>query len=396
MSDTIDQPTGLAVIQPATISTIVAADTDGILASIARKVAAFRPDISTKAGREEMRSLAYEIAKSKSELIRIGKGLTEGWRKQTKSVNAECAIIEERMDELRNKVRAPLTAWENQEKQRVADHETALVNILSLGEMGPEPTLFVVVQRIEDLDNLPDRDWQEFSDRAADAIIGTRVKLTKLRTQVEQRDAERAELARLRAAEEERQREEAARRQREHEMRIAAEAADRARQAAEAEAARLLAEERMRAAREAQESERRLADERAQAERAAQAAEQARLDAERRADKALADAREAVERAERERIAAEQKAEADRAQAQQEAIWERDRAIAAEQKRMADNKAAAETEEQRCAANKTHRAKIMGAIKIGLMSHADLDEEQARRVVLALVNRQIAHVVVEF
>ena len=35
------------------------------------------------------------------DLIRLGKSLTKGWREQTKAVNAECRVIEERMDALR-------------------------------------------------------------------------------------------------------------------------------------------------------------------------------------------------------------------------------------------------------------------------------------------------------
>lgn len=128
MSEVSDR-TALAVIPASAISVIVGADESDILGRLAQRVAAHKPDISTPKGRKEIASLAAEVASSKMGLIRLGKSLTEDWRKSTAAVNAECKVIEDRMDALKAQVRAPLTAFEEAEKARVNGHEQALARI---------------------------------------------------------------------------------------------------------------------------------------------------------------------------------------------------------------------------------------------------------------------------
>ena len=241
----IDMPgTALAVIPASQVSTIIAADPNDILGKLAAKVAAHKPDVSTKRGRDEIRSLAAEIASNKATLIKIGKGLTEGWRKSTKAVNEECNILEERMDDLKERVRAPLTAFENAEKERVSGHEAALAAIVEHPNFGTTETSDELQRRLDYLVTYPWRDWQEFANRA-NAVLGSEIDRTAgLLAAAHKREDEAAELARLREAEAERQRQEAIRAAAERDRRIAAEAAEKARLAAEAEAQRLLAEER--------------------------------------------------------------------------------------------------------------------------------------------------------
>ncbi|MBL8999402.1 MAG: hypothetical protein JNL44_19280, partial [Gemmatimonadetes bacterium] len=160
-----EQATELAIL-PRSVSVIIAADKNDLLGKLAEKIEAFEPDVSTVQGRKAIASLAAEVASTKMDLIRLGKGLTEGWRKSTAAVNAECKIIEERMDQMKVQVRAPLTAFEDAEKARVAGHETALAAIEALGQFDGNPTADEITQRIALLNDLPDRDWQEFNDRA--------------------------------------------------------------------------------------------------------------------------------------------------------------------------------------------------------------------------------------
>lgn len=63
------------------------------------------PDLSTKGGRDAIASVAYKVARTKTALVAQGKKLTEGWRDQTKKVNAACNTIEERLDKLRDEDR---------------------------------------------------------------------------------------------------------------------------------------------------------------------------------------------------------------------------------------------------------------------------------------------------
>mgnify|MGYP003385566499 CR=1 FL=1 len=411
MSELIEPPrTALAVLPATAISTIVAADTDGILAEIARKVNAFKPDVSTVKGRDAMRSLAAEIASSKVALVKIGKGLTEEWRKQTAAVNAECNIVEERMNELREKVRAPLTAWEREEKDRVAGHEAAIKAIIDLGDFGGsfiDPPLVDVIARLDQVENLPERDWKEFSTRALDAKVATIQKLARMRDEIGRREAEQAELKRFREAEAERARIEAERLQAEADRRREAEIAEQARLKAEAEAQRLMAEEKQRAAQAAEEAaeKARLEIEQEQ-ERAAQAKRDAE-EAEARAAKAEQDRLQAIAQAEKDRLAAieaaemQRRADADRAEhmrVEAAAKAERDRlaAIETERARVAEEKRQADEAAAKRKADNEHRGKILGEAKDALIAHAEVDEATARRVLLAIGKGLVPHVGVTF
>ena len=377
--------TDLAVLPRSALPTILAADTNDILGKLRDKVLAHKPDISTVAGRKEIASLAHEVASSKMDLIRLGKSLTEGWRKQTAAVNAECKTIEEKMDALKEQVRAPLTAFENAEKARVKAHEDALDAIKAAPDYYYSgKTSAELAERLEHLEHYPYRDWQEFSQRAADTLaieIDTcRVALSSAR----RAETEAAELDRLRAEQAERDRLAAIQRQQEREARIALEAAERARQEAEAKAKR-----------EAEEAARKAEDERLQALAAARAeqerGERQAREAEARAAKAEADKMAAIEAG---RIAAEnaerRQREAAEAAAKREAeAVERERQRqAAEAKRIADEAAARE-------ANRAHKSKIMREAKESLIE-AGLPEELAVIAVKAIVAGQIKHVRVEW
>jgi colicin import membrane protein len=407
MSEVLDAPsTAMTVIPASAVSTIVSADTDDILSKIAAKVAAFKPDISTPRGRDEMRSLAHEIAKSKVALIKIGKGLTEGWRKSTKAVNEECNIIETRMDELRDKVRQPLTEWENAEKARVAAHEAALAAISETPDYGQVETSAELQHRLDYLLNYPARDWQEFGARAADSL-GVEISRTRRLLEVAQkREVEAAELARLRAEEAERQRLAEERAQREREERIAAEAAARAKREAEEEAERQRAAVEQRAQAEAKAAAERAEAERREIERREKEAREAAERAEAQARKAEADRIAAAEQAKRDQIAAEQrarereaelarKAEADRIAAEQKAERDRIAAIEAERKRIADEKAAEEAEAQRRAANKAHRASVNRDILAAFVG-CGAAEELSKALIAAIARGEVPHVSISY
>lgn len=81
----------------------------GVMALLARleaDVRAVKTDISTAIGREQVRSLAYKVARSKTALDAMGKALTDDARAQIDAVNAERRAIRERLDALAEPVRA--------------------------------------------------------------------------------------------------------------------------------------------------------------------------------------------------------------------------------------------------------------------------------------------------
>lgn len=360
---------------------------EALLARIAAEVRSVKTDISTAAGRDQIRSLAYRIARSKTALDKAGQDLTEEWRQKTAVVNAERRNIRDFMDALADEVRKPLTDWEAVEKQRVAAHEAALVALVQGPAFYAEAhsvTLEMTLEHLTHIAATPERDWQEFSARAAETVAAeiTTCKLALARAQ--KREAEAAELARLRAEAAERARQEAERQRVEHEARIAAEAAERARREAEeraAHAARAAAEQAEAERRAAAKLQAELEAKQREAEERAAAAERARVAAEARAK---VDAEEAQRRAEAARVAAEQKAERDR----QAAVEEERRRVAAEQA-----KAAREAEAR--AANTRHRAKINNAVADAL-ALTGLDAAQAKRVVVAIASGQIPYTSISY
>ena len=115
--------TELATI--ATLQTIVPVDffkaggSNDILTKLESEVRAqaAKLDISTKAGRDAIASLAYKVACSKKPLENLRKGLTEDIRKQKEAIDAEGRKVDERIEALKIEVRKPLTDRENAEKE---------------------------------------------------------------------------------------------------------------------------------------------------------------------------------------------------------------------------------------------------------------------------------------
>jgi hypothetical protein len=317
-----------------------------ILDGIEAQVRAIKLDPSTATGRDEIRSVSYKIARTKTALDAEGKKLTEGWREATAKVNAERKKSADRLEALQDEIRKPLTDYENKEKSRVATHEAAISEItgmLAMLQASPNMSLDLLLDHQRDFVSMPGRQWEEFSQRAQSA----RAELYKyLFDRIEARkryEVEQEELTRLRKAEAERQ-------QRERDERMKAEAAEAARLAAErkakaeadAEAKRVIAAAEAERRRVNEEANRiRLENERQQraAEDARKHEESAKLAAEKRAkdaeaariaseSKAAADLKAAREKAkrdaeaavvkERERVERERKAEAD-ARAKREA-----------------------------------------------------------------------------
>lgn len=351
----------LAVVKPLTAQMVfVPGGVDDILNKITNEVRAHKPDISTEAGRAAIASLAYKVARSKTALDEMGKGLVTEWKAKAGAVDAERRTIRDRLDSLKDEVRKPLTDWENADKLRIEAHEKAIQDLQALLDFGgEEPTVLQLQHRIDILAARPDRQWDEFAQRGAEARAFVGNRLFDLHAAAVTREAERAELERLRA-------EQIAREQKERDDRIAAEAAERARIAAEAKA-------------------------KAEAEEAAARTEQERQrlqrekDAEReRAERAEIAAREAAEKAERDRKAAEAKAERDRIAA-----------VEAEQKRHADILAAEKAATAKREADKKHRAKINNEV-LAALAQAGISEPDGKTIIGLIASGNCPHVKISY
>lgn len=373
----MSETTSLVVIPAANLPTILAADDKDILGMLAAELSQFEADVTTPRGRQEIASKAHKVAMAKMDLIRLGKSLTEGWRDQTKAVNAECKMIEERMDALRDQVRAPLDEYQDREKRRVEGHEAALGDFtFIMGAAGGFPSSQEIAATIDQVTDMhAGRNWEEFLDKATKAKRET---LDALRSvyQTAKTFEDEAEAARVAAEEQaEREREAAVLAQIAREKRIAAEAAERARMAAEEEAARKAREAEERAQAVLREQAMAAERERAEALRREREAAEAilRIEREKQAaiDQAERDRLSAIERQrvieERERLSAEQ-AEAAREAAARQAERDRVAAIEAERKRVAREAEIQRQEDERRAKNKEHRAVINRAALAGIMA----------------------------
>jgi hypothetical protein len=393
MNDLITQNTALAIIPRSALPTILKMDgVEDIFAGLFAELNDFKPDVTTIKGRAEIASKARKAAVAKMDILRLKDAALETARQTVKATNAEAKIIEEKFDELRDNIRAPLTAFEDKEKARVQAHEDALHMMSVLAEREEPLTIPEIDALLEQIDVIFHREWAEFAQKAQDTADTACGILTRRRGDKVKQESEAAELERLRAEQAERDRLEAIRVQAEREARIAAEAAEAARLAAETKAAR-----------EAQEVAEKAENERLATERAAKAeqerAERETREAEQRAAKAEADRLEAIEGArcaaaaaeERERLAAEA--------AERRRLAD----IEAERKRVADQAAAEMKAALTREADKAHKAKVMGEAKVALMAEvkellrgSELSETLAVGIIRAIVAGKIPHMKVIF
>lgn len=331
--------TALALPEKTELATLFKADggIDPIIARIESEVRSHAPDVSTKKGRDAIAALAYRVSRSKSALDAAGKDLVDDVKKQAAKVDAERKKMRDRLDALRDEARAPLDAWETAEAARVAGIRERLARI----EAAPHRPLATAAEAADLIARIEavaiDDSFAEFVADAAKAKDAALASLRQTYAGMAQREAEQAELARLRG--------EAA----------AREEADRLRREAEqAEAARIAAE-------------------RAEAERAARIEREKQEAAEQAARQAEARAWEEAARAQREaeaRAEAERRAAADREAALQRQIEDANRreeeAAQRERARIAAERMAEEQARRKREADQAHRALIAGEIAAAL------------------------------
>jgi len=202
---------------------------DRIIEDIKAKVNSLVLDVSTPGGREEIRSLAAKIARSKTALDGMGKELKAEWKARCDAIDGERRKIWDELEALQHQVRQPLTDFENKEKERVAAHEAALEKLASFKNFvhGDETGRPTPADRLEQIIALSaefygTRNWEEFSERANNQQAANDAALKQALDARRKYDAEQAELERLR-------REEEARKQKEREDAIAKEAAEKKR-----------------------------------------------------------------------------------------------------------------------------------------------------------------------
>ena len=358
----------IAVVPPKETALQVYSATNGLdpyLQKIRDEIDGFTPDVSTKKGRDAIASIAYKVARSKTALDAVGKDLVAELKEVPKKIDAERKRMRDQLDAWQEEVRRPLTEWEEAEKARVeriksqvarlADTETASMSAKDIRESIANLEAHVIDARYEEFESEAHRVKAASLNYLRDALVAR-----------EKYEEEQAELERLRI-------EAAQREQKDREERIAREAA---------ESERLAAEQRAQAERDA--AARREADAMAAAEQArlnAELAEQRRIAAEKQAE---IDRQAAVEQA---RIAAER--------AEQEAQARADRAAAQERQRQADEQARAEAEAKAREADKAHKKQINNEALDSLIA-GGMPEDCARKAITLIAQRKIPHISISY
>lgn len=222
------EPTGIAALFSAP------SKVDTLIAEIEKKVADFVPDLSTKKGRESIRKLAADVARSKTALDNAGKDLNAGKRAEIDAVDAERRKIRDKLDALRDQVRKPLTDWEEAEEKRKAAMQAKVAEFTADGFSALSASAEIRA-RIDALESVTvDEDWQEFQDEAEFSKDTALAALRQHLAASEQREQNERELEQLRREKAEREAKEAAERAereaRERAEREKAEAEKRARE----------------------------------------------------------------------------------------------------------------------------------------------------------------------
>ena len=278
---------------------------DPYLAQVRAEIDAFRPNLETKKGREEVASLAYKVAKIKTYLDGVGKDLADVQKEIPKKIDAERKRVRETLDAWKDEVRKPLTEWEEAEERRVATIKAVLAEWQAcaddrhLGRTSEGIRAKLHEMQVEEVSEGFFGEYLEAAVALKDkALLSLGVGLEG----AEKREAEALELEKLRAEKMERDRKDAeAQAQKETEERQAK-----------------IEREKAQAAQDAAEREKKAAEarEKAQAEATAKREAQLKIQAE-QAEKA---AREAQERAARAEVEAKAKMEREaQAKAQAEA-----------------------------------------------------------------------------
>lgn len=170
-------------------------------------------DVTTNKGRDEIRSMAFKVAKTRTAIDKARLGLTEEWRTKTKKANDAGAQIKARLEALEEKVRAPLTEWEEAEKLRAQKHERILKLLSDAAIIQFDDNAQIIATRINEINNCEID--PNIHGIATDVVLEQKTRtLTILNSALERmkiEEAERAELERLRKEASERAAAEAAR-----------------------------------------------------------------------------------------------------------------------------------------------------------------------------------------
>ena len=263
MTESTNTELALPVINPEQYPALyVAGGLDPYYQQIREQVLSEVPDLTTKKGIARIKSLASMVASSKVAVEKPGREYLRQLKEMPKVIEEELRDWKQKMYKLREEVRQPVTELEAKEAVRIAALDERLTRIQMLKSAVEMTTAYqssaAINGFIAELESIViDDSWQEYKDRAAMAKEAAKVELDKALQTSLTFEAQQAEIAMLKAEQEEKDR-----LQREEQIRI------NARHEAEQQALRdkLAAEQREQEAKDAKErAEKQLEQERLEA-----------------------------------------------------------------------------------------------------------------------------------
>lgn len=206
------------------------------------EISALSVDLTTKKGRDEVKSLAFKVTRTKTFLDELGTELAMEARAKVKQVDDARRRVRERFGELRDEVRKPVEEWEAKESDRidrVAAFFSGMRDISRISEIDTSKSLTARLAALTAFALDPDL-FRESLDEAEgarqDAVNALEAAIPRLK----QAEADKAELASLRAFQAEKARQEAAQQAAEREVAREAQQKRDSERAAEQEALRQL------------------------------------------------------------------------------------------------------------------------------------------------------------
>lgn len=341
---------------------------DPHLQMVKAEVDAFIPDISTKKGRDEIKSLAHKIARSKTALDKLGFNLVSEWKIKSKQVDAERSRAWDFLESLQKQVRRPLDEFEAKEEERIKRLEDLIGQLETYKTVSSESSVEYLNGAIKALEAIQiGESWEEFEARAFRIKNEGLEHLRKCLATRVKHDSDQAELAKLRA-------DQLAREQKERDDKIAQEAAQKAKEEAEKKAQEDIRLEKERTDRIEQKMKEALEQQ-----------QKAELDAKAAKEKAIKEKAESEERAKQATI----KAEADKKAAEEKARED-------ERKRLADEQSKKDQEAKAREADIAHRKKINNEALTALVASSGLNEDQAKSVVESIAKGLIPNVKISY
>lgn len=216
---------------------------DTLYGIIEKKARALVADPNTKEGASQIKSAAKQIASARIKIDNIGKDVVAALQELPKVINENRRAFREKMEALQEDVRRPVTEIEERRDKIVAIKDIH-VNLA----MADSVTINAEIERLKAMD-LSDDTWKESAAEAVSVVEAELNALNTLKAAAEKREEDARRLAELEAKQAEAERII-------RENRLKEEAAKRAKEEAEAKAAA----EKARMEREKEEAERRAAE----------------------------------------------------------------------------------------------------------------------------------------